>query len=311
VTFGEAMLRLSPCAGVPLERAECFDVEVAGSESNVAVALARLGEQVSWVSCLPDNPLGRHALNKLREHGVDVADVALVEDARMGLFFYEPAVPPRLGRVVYDRAGSGAATMGAAAFPASVLDDATLLHLSGITPALGPNPRAATEWAVAEARRRGVPVSFDLNYRSKLASPQDACGICDDFAGQADFFFVARRDAALVLGIVGSPIEQLEALKWRYPRAVCVMTDGTSGAHAHDGAYWHVPAVCGVELDRLGRGDAFCAGFIWGYRRGGTAYGLRCGAALASLKQTYVGDLVWATPEDLLACLDVQGGLER
>jgi 2-dehydro-3-deoxygluconokinase len=309
VTFGEAMLRLSVPGGVSLERAESFAVDIAGAEANVAVALARLGEDVAWISRVPDNALGRRTVNKLREHGVDVSHVELVPGGRLGLYFVELALPPRAGQVIYDRADSAFAQ--AETFPVGALAGATLLHLTGITAMVGTGPRGTADRLVRAAGESGVPVSFDLNYRAKLGSSDQACDICDQFAATADYLFVNRRDAAQVLGIRGTPEGQVAELKRRFPRPVCVMTGGDAGAWAYDDELTYQPALPGPELDRVGRGDAFCAGFLWGCLHGDVAYGLRCGVTLATLKQTYAGDIVWATREELLACVKGSGGLER
>jgi sugar/nucleoside kinase (ribokinase family) len=106
-----------------------------------------------------------------------------------------------------------------------------------------------------------------------------------------------------VLGVEGSPEEQAQRLAARYPEASVVLTDGAAGAWAWDGELHHRPIVAGTEIDRIGRGDAFCAGFIFGRLERDTAYGLACGTALAALAQTYHGDAVWSTREEMTALL--------
>jgi 2-dehydro-3-deoxygluconokinase len=213
--------------------------------------------------------------------------------------------------VIYDRTGSAFATAQAEAFQVSMLDGATLLHLTGITAMVGVGPRGVADLLIREAKRRNILVSFDLNYRTKLGSSDEARDICEQFAPTADYLFVNCRDAAQVLGIKGTPEGQVAALKRRYPRPICVMTGGDAGAWAYDDDIMHQPAVAGPELDRIGRGDAFCAGFLWGCLRNGVAYGLESGVTLAALKQTYAGDIVWSTRDQLLACMMGSGGFER
>lgn len=311
VTFGEALVRFTPPPGESLERAQTLSVEVAGAEANVAVALARLGAHAVWVSRLPDQALGWHVRNKLREHGVDVTHVAFVPGARQGTFYYEPGMAPRAGYVLYDRAHSAFATMQAGEFPLEALDGADLLHLSGITLCLGEGPRGAAERAVMTARARHIPVSLDLNYRARLATPEQARAWYEPIMRESHTLIINRRDLVTLFDMAGSPGEQLAQLRERYPSAICVMTDGANGAYAlapdEPDALVHVAAVRGVEHDRLGRGDAFCAGFLWGLLQRTVTYGLQCGVALASLQQTYSGDLSWCTREQLLALL-VTGG---
>ncbi|HEX8034498.1 MAG TPA: sugar kinase [Ktedonobacterales bacterium] len=312
VTFGEALLRFTPPQGESLERAQMLSVEVAGAEANVAVALARLGAHAAFVSRLPDQALGWHVRNKLREHGVDVTHVALVPGARQGVFYYEPGRAPRAGYVLYDRAHSAFATMQSAEFPLAALDGADLLHLSGITLCLGAGPRGATERAVIAARARHIPVSLDLNYRARLATPEQAREWYEPIMRESHILIFNRRDLVTLFGITGSPDEQLAQFHQRYPATICVMTDGANGAyalapHAMDGVV-HVAALPGVEHDRLGRGDAFCAGFVWGLLQLAIPYGLQCGVALASLQQTYSGDLSWCTRAQLLALVEGNHG---
>jgi 2-dehydro-3-deoxygluconokinase len=309
VTFGEALVRLTPAVGVPIHAATELAVDVGGAEVNVAVALAALGERPRWVSGLPANPLGELVRATVAGRSVDVTHVTEVGDARLGLYFYEPGVDPRAGRVVYDRAGSAFTHLDR--FPVDALDGAGTLHLSGITPALGAGPAAAARMAVDAAVARGVCVSFDLNHRSALATPDEAATTFWSFATRATVVFVNVRDGRSVLGLSGVGPEQAAQLRARLPGAVCVVTRGADGAIADDGNPHAVPAVPGEAFDRLGRGDAFCAGFLYGWRREDVAHGLRCGVALAALQQTYRGDLGWSNEDDLLSCLDAQREVRR
>lgn len=230
--------------------------------------------------------------------------------------FVEPGIPPRAGQVLYDRASSAFAHITADQFPLEALAGAALFHLSGITPLLSRGAQAAAERAWDECHQRGILTSFDLNYRAKLAEPAEAYARCVTFLQRADLLFVNRRDVAVVLGIEGPPEVQLSHLKELFPQAICIMTAGSEGAYSYERELLHQPAVPGTEVDRVGRGDAFCAGFLWGYLREGTSYGLRCGTALASLQQTYYGDLSWSSQQDLLTLLassstDSDAGLIR
>src|SRR5438876_8672625 len=152
VTIGETMLRLSAPPGVPLEQAPQLDVHVAGAESNVAIALCRLGTTAGWISRLVDTPLGRRIVNELRGHGVDVSRVLWAPGGRIGIYFLEQGIPPRQHRIIYDRAQSAMSLLGPKEVDWGFVRSARLVHLTGITPALSAGCRAATVQAIAEAR---------------------------------------------------------------------------------------------------------------------------------------------------------------
>jgi len=174
ITFGETMLRLSAPGYGRLEEAVTLDVRIGGSESNTAVALARLGLRSAWWSKLPTNPLGRRIENEIRRWGVDTSGVIWDESppARAGLYFLDFGVAPRGIDVYYDRAASAASALVPEEINPERIAQARLLHLTGITPALSPSCAQATERALALARQARTAVSFDVNYRAKLWSPE-------------------------------------------------------------------------------------------------------------------------------------------
>src|SRR5512146_1963555 len=143
LTLGETLLRLSPPGMQRLDQARAFDIGVGGSELNIACLLARLGRRTAWVSRLPAGPLGRIVDGEARRHGVDTRFVRWIGDARLGLMFFEAGPPPRNARVIYDRKQSAASEMGFEDAPwEGLIAASTHVHLSGITPALGPSCRA-------------------------------------------------------------------------------------------------------------------------------------------------------------------------
>lgn len=302
VTIGETMLRLSAPVGVALERAERLEVEAAGAESNVAVDLARLGWRTAWISRLPANPLGRSVASRIRQHGVDISRVIWVDDdARLGLCFVESPVPPRRGRVLYDRADSAFARIRPDEVDWAFVSEARFLHLTGITPALSAACLELVRRALGIAARSGVTVSFDLNYRAGLWSPQEAADQLSELLPSVDVLIATAADVRTLFGLECSAGEQAQTLAGRFGCEIVAVTDGADGAVA-----WHdqrrmlsqEPAVEAAVVDRIGRGDAFAAGFLYALDKG-TDAALRCGVALAALKQTYRGDFAWATVEDL------------
>ena len=164
LTLGETLLRLSPPGQQRLDQARLFEIGVGGSELNVGCLLARLGRRVAWVSRLPAGPLGRIVDGEARRHGVDTRWVRWIENARLGLMFYEPGPLPRTSSVIYDRKHSAASELGFEDAPwESLVQASAWLHLSGITPALGPSCRALVLHLAALAAAAGKPVSYDLN----------------------------------------------------------------------------------------------------------------------------------------------------
>jgi len=175
ITFGEAMIRLSPPNFRRLEQARSLDLQVGGAELNTAVGLARLGHTSAWVSRLTDNPLGRIIANHAREAGVSTEHVVWTKEDRVGVYFLEFGAAPRASSVLYDRKGSAIAAVAPGMVDwAKAFSGARWFHVTGITPALSPSAAAATKEALEAARRAGVGTSIDLNYRVKLWTPAEA-----------------------------------------------------------------------------------------------------------------------------------------
>jgi 2-dehydro-3-deoxygluconokinase len=304
VGIGEAMVRLAPAAGETLESAAVFTVHVGGAEANVCASLASLGVATAWISRLPVNPLGRRIAEAVRAAGVETSGVLWAPESSAGLMFLQPGAAPRAGEVLYYRRHSAFAAIDAGAVAWSLLDGARVLHLTGITPALGERPRALVTRAVAEARARQLLVSFDVNYRATLWSPAAAREALEPVLGGLDIVFVNDRDARTVFEMRGEADAVARSLRDRLRCRVLVLTCGEAGAVAADAeTVVRHPAVRGEVVDRVGRGDAFAAGFLYGYLARGTGNGLRYGAALAALKQTYSGDFCRATLRDVEAVL--------
>src|SRR5437773_7983987 len=175
ITFGEAMVRLSPLNFRRLEQCRSLDVQVGGAELNTAVGLARLGRSSAWVSRLTNNPLGRLIANRAREAGVSTEHVVWTDEDRVGVYFLEFGAAPRASSVIYDRKDAAIAHIRPGMVPwKGVFTGAKWFHVTGITPALSATAAQATREAIIAARAAGVRVSIDLNYRAKLWSPAEA-----------------------------------------------------------------------------------------------------------------------------------------
>ena len=325
VCFGELLLRLGAPDRELLLQSPRFDVHVGGAEANVAISLARFGHAVAMASVLPANPLGDHVLGELRRHGIDTRSVQR-GDGRMGLYFLATGAGVRPSEVLYDRAGSAFARAPGDAFDwNTVLADADMLHLSGVTPALGQRSADAALRAAHAARARGCTVVFDGNYRSKLwdAWDGDAPAILRELIAFADIAFADHRDIAIVLrrSFDGdTPLDRFTAAARAafdaFPalqRLVSTHREQHSVDHHNLGAMLatragavHVvaPQALHAIVDRIGGGDAFAAGMLHGLRSGmDDAASLRFGLGAACLKHTVPGDFNRVSVADVEAFL--------
>ncbi|MFN8594298.1 MAG: sugar kinase [Thermomicrobiales bacterium] len=323
VTFGEAMVRLTPPGNERLERTISLDLTVGGAELNSAVTLSCLEIPATWVSRLPDTPLGRAIARGARVNAVDISHVQFVPESegRAGLYFLEEGTDPRPSAVYYDRAGSVFARMAPGTFDwPAILKDARALHVSGITPALGPGPRAETMTAIRAANAASVPVAFDLNYRSKLWSEADARACFVEVVPLVDILFASRGTLRTFFGIDGDHADVLEAARTRLGLAVTILSRKRGkvsrsvrlGAVAMgpDGAVFETPWREAEVVDRLGGGDAFAGGFLAGYvtNHDDLPRALALASAAQALKHTMPGDFLGATRAEIEAATDATEG---
>ena len=303
-TVGEAMLRLSTPRGSSLESASSFDVHVAGAEANVALALSRLDRRVAWASRLPDTALGRRVLSGLRAAGVDCSGVILEPEGRMGTYFVDIHAPPRSTRVIYDRAGSTVCTLTADDLDWDLISHARVIHLTGITPALSDGLGLAVSEVAQAAASSDALLSFDVNYRAKLWSPETAAIGLSPIMRLADLVICGRQDARDVFGVDGEPNGVARRLSEDFAIPTVVVTDGPRGSWwISNGRPGHLPAWEVEVVDRLGAGDAFTAGVIDGLLDGDLVEGIARGTALAAIALTTKGDSVDVARSELDALI--------
>ncbi|ELZ72870.1 2-keto-3-deoxygluconate kinase [Haloferax prahovense DSM 18310] len=314
VTFGETMLRLSPPRGERLETTRELEVQAGGAESNVAVAATRLGGDAAWFSKLPDSPLGRRIVGELRSHGVDTDGVVWTDDARQGVYYLEHGASPRPTNVVYDRADAAVTTLETGETDLDAVRDAEVCYTSGITPALSETLRETTADVLDAAQDAGTTTAFDLNYRTKLWSPEEAAEGYRDLLGSVDLLFAAERDAATVLGRDGDAESVARGLAEDYGIETVVVTRGEKGSLAVSGGAVSEQGVYEAETrDAIGTGDAFVGGYLAKHLDGGSvAESLRWASATASLKRTVDGDIAVVNPEDVERVVADEGdGISR
>lgn len=317
ITLGETMLRFTPADGQRIEQATQFDLHIGGSESNTAAGLARLGHRVAWLSRLTDNALGRKLAAAISAHGVDTQHILWTNQDRIGTYYFEPGTPPRNSQVIYDRCNSSFSRYSAEMLPANLfaIGTARLLHVTGISLALGTICQSMIDKSIQLARDAGWKISFDVNYRAKLWSLDEAASKCRETIQKSDVVIMPIRDARAIFKsgpesqqVENDPTESarqtLEDLS-RMTNAECiVLTLGRFGAAAHAKGRFHFQPTAPVELPvgRLGGGDAFSAGFLSAWLESGQAeIGLRRGNAAAGLKYSVPGDLPYFTREEVLS----------
>ena len=287
VCVGETMLMLAPPPPELLEYCFQFTCYSGGSESNVAIGLERLGMHAGWVGKLPRNALGRKTVNEIRSFGVDTSAVVWSDQGRVGIFFVEWGASPRPLSTIYDRANSAATTMVASDLDWQYLAQAEWIHLTGITPALSEACRECTREIAARAQHLGIRVSFDMNFRSLLWDEGQAREVCRGILPYASLLVATERDMGILSQRCADREVVLRDVVAGSSLDVAVMTLGTEGSIGYDGSDYYRSLGYEVQVvNRLGAGDAFTAGLLYGYMTSGLQVGLDYGGAMAALKMT-------------------------
>lgn len=338
VTFGEIMLRLSPPGHERLLQSPVLQATFGGGEANVAVSLAHFGLESRYVTRLPRNPIGDAAIRALRAEGV-LTDAIVRGGSRVGIYYAETGASQRGSAVVYDRAQSAITEMTPSDLDwPTVMADAAWLHVTGITPALGARAADCTRAAIAAARTAGASVSIDLNYRRKLWTEAEAQAVMRPIVQGIDVVIANEEDLQTVLGISVEHADitagTLDAASYeRAARAVCeqlgvrmvaisqrestsasdngwsALLWDASSASFHRSQHYDIRVV-----DRIGGGDSFAGGLIYGLVTGRTPEAsLRFAVAASALKHSIPGDFNRVTVDevDRLASGDGSGRVQR
>jgi 2-dehydro-3-deoxygluconokinase len=338
VSFGEIMIRLGPPGFERLFQSPVLSATFGGGEANVAVSLAQFGLESHYVTRLPAHAIGDAAVRALRAEGVRTEHIAR-GGSRVGIYFTETGASQRASTVVYDRAHSAISEIPEDAVVWDlVMEGAAWFHVSGITPALGERAAAATRAAVIAARRAGARISVDLNFRKKLWTEAQAQAVMRPLMSDVDLVIANEEDLQSVLGIhvAGADVQTgaLEVNAYRDAAATVTRTLGPSmvaitlreSLSASDNG-WSAVLWDGASqkleqsqrytvrlVDRIGGGDSFAAGLIYGLVTGRShADALRFAVAASALKQTIPGDFnrVSVSEVDALAKGDASGRVQR
>jgi 2-dehydro-3-deoxygluconokinase len=336
VTMGEIMLRLSTPGFLRFNQSNSFEVIYGGGEANVAVSLANYGLDAHFVSKLPKHEIGDCAIEALRKHNVKTDHIARGGE-RIGIYFLETGASMRPSKVVYDRAHSAIAEADFSDFHFDgIFKDAAWFHFTGITPALGPKAAALTEEALKAAKRHGVTVSVDLNYRKKLWTPAEAQRVMTNLMQYVDVCIGNEEDAEKVLGFKPGATnvekgelelegymtmfrQMQETFGFKYVatslRESHSASDNGWSALIYDGKAFHHSKKYEVRIvDRVGGGDSFAAGLIYGLVSGKDFKdALEFAVAASALKHTIFGDfnLVSVSEVETLAGGDASGRVQR
>jgi 2-dehydro-3-deoxygluconokinase len=310
VTLGEVLLRLSIPSPGRIETTRQLDVQIGGAEANVAATCARLGLRTAFISALPANAWGERVRRELTGHGVDCRYVRMHEQARLGLYFLEYGTPPRPIRVLYDRRDSAFSRLGAEEVDWEPVRRARLVHLSGITPALGERCRGLLERALHEA----PVVSFDVNYRAKLWTPAEARAVMMGILPRVRYLFVGADEARTIFELSGGAEELLAGLARLAPKATVTLMQGEAGSTVLDGGRMYRPTRRHAVqvVDPIGAGDAYVAGFLWSVLKDRSLQeAVDVAATVAALKCSLWGDIAVIDPADVDDALGGGGAVRR
>lgn len=330
VSFGEIMLRLSPDGYYKLFQKPELNTSFCGAEANVAVALSNFGDESEFVTALPDNDIGRAACRELMRYGVKTDNIVYTGD-RLGIFFAEKGASQRPSKVIYDRKNSAIASVDPSSFDwEKIFDGADWFHITGITPALSDSLAKISVDAVKAAKKAGLTVSCDINYRSKLWSAQKARPVMTEIMKYVDVCIGNEEDAEIVFGIKAGATDvtkgQLDTdgykkslqtvaetfgckiVAYSQRKSYSASDNGWSGIiYDDEKKQVYTSAQYDIRItDRIGGGDAFASGLIYALHNNiSPANAIETAAAAGCLDQTLEGDFCLFGINDVL---DLAGG---
>lgn len=330
VSFGEIMLRLSPDGYYKLFQKPELNTSFCGAEANVAVALSNFGDEAEFVTALPDNDIGRAACRELMRYGVKTDNIVYTGD-RLGIFFAEKGASQCPSKVIYDRKNSAIALADSSSFDwEKIFDGADWFHITGITPALSDSLAKISVDAVKAAKKAGLTVSCDINYRSKLWSAEKARPVMTEIMKYVDVCIGNEEDAEIVFGIKAGTTDvtkgQLDTdgykkslqtvaetfgckiVAYSQRKSYSASDNGWSGIiYDDEKKQVYTSAQYDIRItDRIGGGDAFASGLIYALHNNiSPANAIETAAAAGCLDQTLEGDFCLFGINDVF---DLAGG---
>jgi 2-dehydro-3-deoxygluconokinase len=336
ICFGEIMLRLSPPGYKRFVQANSFEVEYGGGEANVCVSLANFGMDTAFISKIPDNFIGEAAINELRKYGVDTSKIVKGGE-RLGIYFLEKGASQRPSNVIYDRKNSAIAAIKNEDLNWDhIMNDGTWFHFTGITPALSDNAAQQTLIACKMAKKKGLKVSCDLNFRKNLWTPEKARQVMTELMKYVDVCIANEEDAEKVFGICADGSDVTEGKlshegyqkvaqelldRFRLEKVAITLrgsisaSDNTWGAMLYDGRLYYFSRNYNIHIvDRVGGGDSFGAGLIYAMIN---SYGMQdtieFATAASCLKHSIEGDFSHVTLKEVEKVMkgNVSGRVQR
>lgn len=312
IGLGEVMLRLSPPDKEKISQSETFVKNAGGSELNVVSGAAMLGIRSAIITKLPENKMGHFIRNKIR-YG-NVSDDYIIYDhspeKRLGIYYYESGAYPRKSSVIYDRANSSVCSLSLSDLPSDIYDKTKIFHVSSITMALSPSLKETTLELIKRFKEAGTYISFDVNYRASLWSEEEAREVVESIFPYVDFLFVSEETSRRMLQRTGT----LEEIMQRYANDYgCTLIATTrreviSPTHHNfnskmlfKGKFYEEKPYNNIEvIDRIGSGDAYLAGVLYGLVKYGTPErAIEIGNALSAVKNTVPGDMSASSIEEI------------
>lgn len=308
LSLGEIMLRLSPPSNERMTRGDTFSKQAGGAELNSATGAAMLGLRCGIISKLPVNDLGMYIKNRVRLCGV--SDDYLVydesRDARLGVYYYESGAYPRKPRIVYDRKNTSINKLSVNDFDESIYSSTRCFHTSGITLALSTELRATAIEMIRRFKEHGTIISFDVNFRGNLWSGPEAKDCIESILPYVDIFFCSEETARLTFLKEGDAKDIMKSFTKDFPVSIVASTQrivhspkrhtfGSIIYSAKDDTYYEEAPYADIEVvDRIGSGDAYISGVLYGLlsHEGEYQRALEYGNAVSSLKNTIPGDLL-------------------
>ncbi len=308
LALGELMLRLSPTVNERITRGDSFGKQAGGAELNAITGAAMLGLRCGIISKLPANDLGTYIKNRVRLCGV--SDDYLVydsgKDARLGVYYYESGAYPRKPRIVYDRKNSSINTISVDDFDEKIFKSTRCFHTSGITLALSPQVRETTIEMIKRFKAEGAIISFDVNFRGNLWTGSEAKECIERILPYVDIFFCSEETARLTFLKEGDAKSIMKSFTQDFPVSIVASTQrivhspkrhtfGSILYSAKDDTFYEEPPYANIEVvDRIGSGDAYISGVLYGLlsHEGDYQKALEYGNATSSLKNTIPGDLL-------------------
>lgn len=304
IGLGEVMLRLSPPNKEKISQSETFEKNAGGSELNVVSGAAMLGIRSAIITKLPESKMGHFIRNKIR-YG-NVSDDYIIydhsDDRRLGIYYYESGAYPRKSSVIYDRAKSSFTTLSLNELPDDIYEKTKIFHISSITLALDPNLKETSIEMIKRFKAAGAYISFDVNYRAALWSEEEAKKTIESIFPYVDFLFVSEETSRRMLQRTGTLEEIMQGYVKDYGCTLVATTrrEVVSPTHHnfnskmyYNGQFYEEAPYNNIEvIDRIGSGDAYLAGVLFGLIKYGTPErALEIGNALSAVKNTVLGDM--------------------